>query len=195
MKDLTSTSIGYVMAFLLPGLVALFGISYWSDTLDHLLKLETLTSTAIGQLFFILLSALTLGLIVSSVRCLVFEKWLFQRCKRFENYRFAKNLFSSLLNEDRLSVFAALVDQHYRYHQFYGGLFVANFIVAFAWWHRLTVKYDSTFWEWIAVYASIQAVMWFSAIDTLKNYHDRANSLAREPGEKTRKEEGKEGKT
>jgi hypothetical protein len=76
MKDLTSTSFGYIIAFLLPGLFALYGLGFWSTHAAEISKPASTTDAFLGPSVIFLLAALASGLIVSAVRCFVFEKFL-----------------------------------------------------------------------------------------------------------------------
>src|SRR5690348_15021688 len=118
MKDVTSTSFGYVIAFLLPGLVGLYGLGYWSETIHGLLQPAFSATATVGPSVILLLGALAIGLFISAIRCFLFE------------------MFAQLCKEDRLTSFRAVVDEHYRYHQFYGGCFVALIVLYFGWMWR-----------------------------------------------------------
>ena len=78
-----------------------------------------LTAQSTVGLFFILaLSALIVGLQITLVRWLFFEKW-FARQPGLKSSEFA-----ALKDDKVLTAFRAAVDEHYRYHQFWGGLAV-----------------------------------------------------------------------
>src|SRR5258708_17169689 len=126
-KELSSTSFGYVIGFLLPGLLGLYALAYWFPDIRSLLEPAASKDATIGPSFLLLLSALTVGLLTSAMRFFVFEKWL---CKE---HSFQKDMFKELAKEQKLPAFKAVVDEHYRYHQFYGGCAIA-FIVLFPKW-------------------------------------------------------------
>jgi hypothetical protein len=129
MKDLTSTSFGYVIAFLLPGLLGLYALSYWSGGIRELLQPALKADATVGPSVILLLIALGVGLWVAAIRFFVFEKFL---CRK---HHFPPDLFANLTAEDRLISFKAVVDEHYRYHQFYGGCAVA-LVVLYTGWMR-----------------------------------------------------------
>jgi hypothetical protein len=130
MKDLTSTSFGYVIAFLLPGLCGLYALSYWSGVVDQLLQPAIKADATVGPSVILLLIALGIGLCVSAIRFFVFEKLL---CRK---HHFPSDMFAKLTKDSKLISFKAVVDEHYRYHQFYGGCAVVLVVVVAGWLHN-----------------------------------------------------------
>lgn len=118
MKDVTSTSFGLLIAFLLPGLVGLYGISFWSPTVRRVFETFLTTQSNVGLSILVLLAGVTVGLLVTILRWWIFECWISRK------YRLAPSEFAKLDSESKLSSFRAAVDEHYRYHQFWGGMFV-----------------------------------------------------------------------
>ncbi|MFZ0796231.1 MAG: hypothetical protein WCA13_09500 [Terriglobales bacterium] len=121
MKDVTSTSFGYLIAFLLPGIVALYGLGYWSTGVHDylLLKPGANPEALLGPSLLFVLTALTVGLVVNAIRSWVFETLLCGDAK------YAENFFARLGTGDKMLHFRVLVDEHFRYHQFYGGICIA----------------------------------------------------------------------
>lgn len=72
----------------------------------------------VGLFLLVLATALTLGLVVTVVRWLLFERWL---CK---SHRLNESDFAQLGVDAKLIAFRAAIDEHYRYHQFWGGMTV-----------------------------------------------------------------------
>jgi hypothetical protein len=81
----------------------------------------------VGPSIILLLVALAVGLCVSALRFFVFETLL---CR---SHTFPPDMFSKLAAEGRLASFKAVVDEHYRYHQSYGGCAVAVVILYAGW--------------------------------------------------------------
>ena len=171
-KELTSTSFGYVIAFILPGLLGLYGLALWFSGIDTLLKPALSPETTIGPSFFLLFCALTLGLLLSSARYFVFELWL---CKA---HKFPGTMFRELRKNGNLIAFTAVVEQHYRYHQFYGGCSLAMFILFPRWmcnhWSELGCLKG---WGFIAFFALFQAMVIQSARDAFIKYVTRGNEI------------------
>jgi hypothetical protein len=127
MKDLTSTSFGYLIAFLLPGMFGLYALSYWFPTVGALLQPVLKADASVGPSVVLLLIAVGMGLIITAVRYYLFEKLL---CRK---HKLPTGMFARLVDEGRLSSFKAVADEHYRYHQFYGGCAVALLMLFSGW--------------------------------------------------------------
>lgn len=126
-KDLTSTSFGYLIGFVLPGVFGLYAFSFWIPTISAILQPVLKIDATIGASTILLMVAIGVGVCISAVRFWIFEKWL---CKK---YSFPRGLFESLYKEGKLTAFKSVVDEHYRYHQFYGGCAVDLLIWFVAW--------------------------------------------------------------
>jgi len=129
MKDLTSTSFGYLIAFLLPGMFGLYALSFWFPQVELLLHPVLNPDTTVGPSLVFLLIALGMGLCLSAARFFLFEQFL---CRK---HHLPPNVFALLTADGKLAPFKAVVDEHYRYHQFYGGCAVALWILFLGWWH------------------------------------------------------------
>ncbi|MGA2904439.1 MAG: hypothetical protein ABSD98_11445, partial [Candidatus Korobacteraceae bacterium] len=119
LTDLTSTSFGYLIAFLLPGLVFFYGLGLWYPTLFPVLRASGSADVAIGPSVIFLLGCLTAGVLLAAIRWFVYER-VICRSKKFDGDHFLR-----LSTPDKLSSFKAVVDEHYRYHQFYGSVSIA----------------------------------------------------------------------
>src|ERR1019366_6271179 len=93
MKDVTASVFGLLIAYVLPGFVALCGLT-----------------------IFFSLTCLALSLVLGAVRYYLFEKWL---CS---SEHFDRNVYAKLRTMDGLFAFRQAIDEHYRYYQFHGGL-------------------------------------------------------------------------
>src|SRR2546423_168178 len=118
MTDVTSTSFGLIIAYLLPGLSGFYAASYWSAKVADLFgKFLTAESNG-GRFLIVVLVSLVVGLELSVFRFLVFEKWICRKdCLKPDE-------FGALRQDALLAAFRAAVDEHYRYHQFWGAMSV-----------------------------------------------------------------------
>jgi hypothetical protein len=172
-KDLSSTSFGYVIGFLLPGLFGLYGLSMWSKSVRGLLEPATSTSATIGPSLFLLLSALTSGLLISALRYFVFERLVCQR------HHLPKDMFAQLGIGDRLTAFKSVVDEHYRYHQFYGGCAVALTILFPKWlWDARQQFSDLQIGLLIAAFVGFEVLLGVTAYDAFVRYVQRGTTIA-----------------
>jgi hypothetical protein len=176
-KDITSTSFGYIIGFLLPGLLSLYGLAFWSSRVEKIMQPAINIGATLGPSVILLLAALAAGLIVSAIRCYVFEKFV---CR---NTQFEKDMFSRLGTGEKLTSFRAVVDEHYRYHQFHGGCFVGLAVAYFGW---LWNTYPTLTWTWRAVsmvgFIVVEALMFVTAKDAYEKYIERGNTIVKGSG-------------
>lgn len=128
-KDLTITSFGLIIAYLLPGLVGLYGLSYWFPSLKSTFSTFLTAESNIGLFLIVLMASLVVGMLAHGIRWLVFEEIAGTRSK----YRVDSSLYANLSGERILSAFQTIVDEWYRYHQWWGGFSVVAPIVYFGW--------------------------------------------------------------
>jgi hypothetical protein len=171
LKDVTSTSFGLLIAFMLPGLTVLFGFAMWSDAGQKLLGTFETAPSSVGLFFLVALAALAIGLLLTPLRALVFEELLARWLpKRLTTWR-------GLVNEQRLTAFRAATDEFYRYHQFWGSsVFSLPFAVSgYCWRH-----WDMPFWRVVfSVVAGAVAELTcaWAAYQSLKRYRETRNHI------------------
>ena len=135
MTDVDLNNFGVLIAYLTPGLVALLGMAPYSATLRSWLGIQTTVAPTIGGVLYVTLAALALGMTVSVIRWLVLD-WLHHHT----GIRPPEWDFSAL--QDNLDAFLALVENHYRYYQFYGLCgdphkpYYAHLRIMRRWWPR-----------------------------------------------------------
>lgn len=129
MKDLTPSSFGLLIAFFLPGLVALFSLSFWSEQIASWFSTFLRSGTKFDLLGLVVLASLILGLEITLVRWLFFEKLL---CR---GLRLTPEDFEGLADEHTLPAFRAAIEENYRYHQFWGGIAIVM-PIGFVGWSR-----------------------------------------------------------
>jgi hypothetical protein len=192
MKDITSTSFGFLIAYLLPGLVVLYAFSLWLDPIQSQLKVFLTADANVGLFLLVILTAIALGLQLTAVRWVVFELLLFKallkivirKFKRWskkhrlsEQFRLSEDDFSSLGVPGKLEAFRAATDEHYRYHQFWGGMTIVLPVLYFA--LRSSPSYSSwtkSCWS-VAVFVIIEIITFSAAIKAYSRYASRGNKI------------------
>jgi hypothetical protein len=162
-KDLTSTSFGYVIGFVLPGFLGLYALSFWSADVAHLLEPALKAEATVGPSLILILVALGVGVCVSALRFYAFEKLL---CRK---HHFAPDMFAKLTKENRLTTFRTVVDEHYRYHQFYGGCAVSLPTLYVGWFRRTWTLNRDVIWITL-VFLILELVLSKAAMDTFEKY-------------------------
>jgi hypothetical protein len=167
MKDLTSTSFGYLIGFVLPGIFGVYALSGLFPQASILLQPMLNADASVGPSVMLFVIAVGIGVIVGAMRFFVFEKLLYRK------YRLPEKLYRGL-SEERLTLHKALAEEHYRYHQFYGGCFVAGLIWLPGW---LRVHWVL---DWQLAYVMLGFVLFElllerSAFDAFKKYVQKCN--------------------
>ena len=120
MNVLARLEFGLVIAFFLPGSVSLYALGYLSPPVAQIFQAALSEGGALGASFLILIGSLVVGIVTSSFRALTLD-WLHKKTGAgmgTPNYR-------KLLTEEGLSVFNEIVNNTYRYYQFYGNTFIS----------------------------------------------------------------------
>jgi hypothetical protein len=172
MTDITSTSFGLIIAFLLPGLAGLVSLSFWSVSVRRLFQAFLTAEANVGLFLLVVLTALTMGLLITVVRWVLFERWL---CR---SYRLQPSDFAQLGQKDRLEAYRAAVDEHYRYHQFWGGMTVALLMFYAGWLYSVhpTLASLKTLTSLLA-FLGLEVLTVVAATVAYRNYVTRARNI------------------
>jgi len=145
LTDFTSTSLGYVIAIVLPGFSALYAASLFTDSLGPISHEVEASAVGLGLFLILLLTAMTVGLVLGAIRWIVYEKGIC-RSEVLGNTGFAK-----LDSSERLATFRMLIDEQYRYHQFFGAISLVFPFIAI----KLSLLHASHLASWQLVLASL----------------------------------------
>ena len=121
MKDVSPGNFGVLIAFVLPGFVVLWGVSYFSATVRLWLSGAGTTPT-IGGFMFGTLASVAAGVTVSTVRWLVIDKIHHWTGIRQPPWDFARL-------QDNVGAYNLLNDIHYKFYQFHANGLIALFFV------------------------------------------------------------------
>jgi hypothetical protein len=164
---------GLVVAYLLPGFIALGGLALLTPDVAEWLQTET--GSGIAPSVYAVLAATALGMILSCFRWLVIDHVLALTGISSPEWE-----FDGL--EERLSAFDYFVEYHYRYYQFY-----ANTLLAVVWTYALN--------RWLATSSFLGPVtdvavfilcgaLFAGSRDALSKYYDRTSRLLSRIAEK-----------
>ena len=90
MKDVTVTSFGLVIAYLLPGLSLLYTLGFWFPEIHSLFQAFLTTTSNLGLFLIVVLVSLIVGLIIHGIRAVVYEYIFCKKANRFEHAQFKK---------------------------------------------------------------------------------------------------------
>ncbi len=172
MKDVTEKNFGVIIAFLIPGFLLLWGLSYSrTDLASWLVNMSNKDAPLIGSFLYATMASLALGLLTSAIRTAVFDEFLY-RITRLKppNINSAK-----LKNKETLEGFNAAIENHYRYYQYYANSLIAIAIAAV---YYLATKGPPSTIITILVIIIIVILGWVSR-EELRSFNERAEEITR----------------
>lgn len=166
MHDAASKNFGLLIAYVLPGFVALWGLSGVVPAVRDWLAPSPTIPAGLQSLTFVLLASVTAGMTVSAGRWAVID-----------TLHHATGLprpdWDDARLPTRLQAFDAVVEWHYRHYQFYSGMAIA-FPLAFA--ARLTVEPRPDEW-FVAGFLLLEILFVANSRNTLQRYYARTARL------------------
>lgn len=124
MSELSDKNFGVLIAYVLPGFVALWAVGRFSKTVESWIVTSQHGGPTVAGFLYVTLASLAAGLTVSAIRWAMVDS-----LHHATGLKPPKLEFSTL--DDRLHGFHGLVENHYRYYQFYSNMFVST-ALAFA---------------------------------------------------------------
>ena len=166
MKEVSTSNFGLVIAYLLPGFVTLIGVSFFSETVRIWLTVSPSDAPTVGGFLYVTLASLTAGLTVSTIRWAVVDTIHHHTGIRQPSFDFSKL-------QSNVAGFTILVDDLYRYYQFYGGFLVATAFTFVA----FTLSTRSTSAWTILLFVATEFILWIGSRDTLRKYYHQGGML------------------
>lgn len=156
-----------LIGFVLPGLVALYGLSFQLPIIRVWFGTAAEKDTTIGGFFFVLLASLATGLVISGARCLLIDRCMPTK-PQFD--------YSKRGGEDVERALADIRAQHYAYYLFYANTLCA-LVVAFVAWQTAVRPTRTVFWLVLAGLLILDAVLFWSARDALGKYDEKTQGV------------------
>jgi hypothetical protein len=126
--DISARNFGLLIAYLIPGFITLWGLSFSSESVRTWLVGGAAGGPSVGSALYVLIASVACGMTASAFR------WAL-----IDSLHHRTGLTKPVLNEARLAetleAFDYLVEHHYRYYQFYGNTLVATVVAYAAWRH------------------------------------------------------------
>lgn len=168
-RDLSPLNFGLIIAYLVPGFVALWGASYHSPTIRGWLTVAPEVAPSVGELFYATLAALAAGVILSAFRWAIIEPLHHHTGVHPPDWDFSRL-------DSNLAPYQAMVEQHFRYHQFCANMVIA---LVFAYAARMAALGQGAYqWGWPDLgFPPIVVVLFAGSRDALAKYYARAGSL------------------
>jgi uncharacterized membrane protein YwzB len=171
-KDITASSFGLLIAYVLPGFVALVTLAFWSSQVAAQFDAFLKSDSKIGLFLLVVLAALILGVELTAFRWVIFDRWL---CRKI---RLGADEFKVLQTQDKIAAFRMAIDEHYRYHQFWGGLVpVVPFFFLGVAYAQNALPCSSAGALLIFGFLVVESVTVAAAVDSYKRYVTRARAI------------------
>ena len=119
-KPSSTTSFGLLIAYVVPGFTSLWGASYLSPTLRSWLGAEPAQTASLGGFLFVTVASIVAGLTVSTIRWATIDPVLHRLGVPRPGWNFSRL-------QTHIDAYCALVENHYRYYQFYANMVVATY--------------------------------------------------------------------
>lgn len=165
MRDVSSQNFGLLIAYLLPGFTVLWGLSHVSPTVETWIGAVPAEPPTVGGFLYGTIASVAAGLTVSTLRWLIIDAIHHATGVARPNW----NL--SLLGE-RVAAFTTLIEIHYRYYQFYGGMEIA-LVISFALrWSAVGIR-----WGELGLLVATELLFFAASRDALKKYCERVERV------------------
>jgi hypothetical protein len=166
MQPISQQHLGVVIAYILPGLAGLWGLSFVSPTIESWLGASPSDAPTISGFLYVTLASLGVGILMNCVRRLLVDPlhhWT----------GIAKRDWSYTSLEEKVAAIEFLIANQFRYYQFYGNTFVAA-AVAFT-----AMQAGSATWSWGLVigFVGLEVVLWLGSRETLRAYYRRLHEV------------------
>jgi len=169
MKGVTDKNFGVIIAFLLPGFLLLWGLSFSYNEVAEWLAKPTDYAQTVGGFLYATLASLALGLIISALRWLTIDHLL-----KFIGIRDPGLRFENLKDKDKYAAFVGTVENHYRYYQYYANTLISvlsAFII-----YLMVGTQTPPIAVWIMV-GIVLLALFLGARDSLRKYFSRAHAI------------------
>jgi hypothetical protein len=167
MKEISKQNFGLLIAYLLPGLVVLWGVSYFSETVRVWLMTGEQSSSAVAGFLYVTLGAFTAGLTLSALRAVTVDA--LHHCTGIAKPEWDFSEF-----QGKFWAYNQLVESHYCFYQFYAHMCLA--VPALIAAHRIASDTATPWWVFVGCLI-LELVLFVVSRQTLKTYYTRASDL------------------
>ena len=125
-QDQLGKSFGLIIAFLIPGMVGLYAVSFYVPVIREWFGIAVDQSTTIGGFLFVIVASIGMGVFISGMRWFVLEHLIWKRESPELNTAQRSKTQTEL-------VYQNLVWQFYNFYQFYANTLFAIVLLYLAW--------------------------------------------------------------
>lgn len=167
MKEVSKQNFGLVIAYLLPGLVVLWGVSFFSDTVRMWLTTREEVSPTVAGFLYVTLAAFTAGLTLGAIRTVTIDVLHHHTGVPKPEWDFSEF-------QAKFWAFNQLVESHYCLYQFYAHMSLALPASVAA---RSLAQGEWKDWPTIVGCLVLEAVFLGVSRGTLKTHYARVTDL------------------
>lgn len=168
MQSVSNTNFGPLIAYLVPGATALWGLSLFSPPIQTWFAATPANTATIGGFLYLTIASLAVGMTVTAIRWALIDMLHAATGLKQPNLDFSKL-------HGRVDAFNLLIEIHYRHYQYYANMFVATAIAYVCY----KIKVDATLkvgWTDLGI-VLLETVFFMTSRNTLRNYHQRTWQL------------------
>lgn len=169
MTDLNTRNFGLIIAYLLPGFVALCGLATISPFVRDWLLGASIQGPTVGGFLYVLLASVAAGMTLAALRWAILDSIHHATGIKRPNWNDAAL-------ENRLAAFQYVVENHYMYYQFYGNTLIAILFSYLIWRFNESRTFSELIVFDLATLA-IQCVFAAGSRDALRRYYQRTANL------------------
>lgn len=169
MKEISNNNFGLLIAFFIPGFVALFGLGYMSESIRTWLAAQPAHQPTVAGFLYVTLASCVAGLTVSTVRWAVIDTIHFRTGIAKPRWDFSRL-------RSQVDLYHLLNENHYRFYQHYSNMIIALlfFVVA----RRIGSQLWSPMPDIVEVASLALSVIYFlGSRDTFRKFHSRLDHL------------------
>lgn len=166
MKNLSSHNFGILIAYILPGFVVLFGIGFWSVTVQSWLAVNPQKAPTIAGFLYVTVASLGIGVVLNTLRRHTLD--LFHH---FLGIKKAHWNYSDL--QENISAIEFVIANQFRFYQFHGNLFLALLFTFVAY------ELQATTWNWwhFGFFLAVESIVFLGSRDNFRNYYLRLEEI------------------
>jgi hypothetical protein len=166
MQPVSQQHLGVLIAYILPGLAGLWGLSFVSPNIAAWLGTSPSEAPSVSGFLYVTLASLGAGILMNCLRRLLVDPlhhWT----------GIARRDWSYAALDEKVAAIEFLIANQFRYYQFYGNMFVSA-AIAFA-----AMEVGSPSWSWsrIVGFIVLEVVLWFGSRETLSGYYRRLHEV------------------